>query len=80
MKDRRSDIDRYRENLKGEVEDAALYHLMAGAEETPELAEVYRRLASEEELDELALIYQAKGIPAKRARELAASLLAEPRV
>src|SRR6266508_781923 len=42
--DRRSDADRYRENLQGEVDGAALYRLLAEAEQTPELAEVYRRL------------------------------------
>ena len=46
---RQSDIDRYRANLKGEVDGAALYRVLAEAEETPELAEVYRRLAAVEE-------------------------------
>jgi VIT1/CCC1 family predicted Fe2+/Mn2+ transporter len=32
-----------------------------------------------EELEELALIYQAKGIPADRARELANSIISNPR-
>ena len=49
MKDRRSGIDLYLENLKGEVEGAALYRMMASAEETPALAEVYNRLAGVEE-------------------------------
>jgi vacuolar iron transporter family protein len=35
--------------------------------------------APAEELEELALIYQAKGIPADRARELASSIIANPR-
>jgi VIT1/CCC1 family predicted Fe2+/Mn2+ transporter len=35
--------------------------------------------APDEEREELALIYQAKGIPAQRARELAAGLIADPR-
>jgi VIT1/CCC1 family predicted Fe2+/Mn2+ transporter len=33
----------------------------------------------DEEQEELALIYQAKGIPAPRARELAAGIIADPR-
>src|SRR5512138_2425182 len=49
MKDGRIGIDRYMENLKGEVEGAALYRMMASAAETPALAEVYNRLASVEE-------------------------------
>jgi VIT1/CCC1 family predicted Fe2+/Mn2+ transporter len=44
-----AEIDRYRENLQGEVDGAALYRLLADVEATPELAEVYRRLASVEE-------------------------------
>jgi len=35
--------------------------------------------APEEEQEELVLIYQAKGIPADRARELAAGLISDPR-
>ena len=35
--------------------------------------------APEQEQEELALIYQAKGIPVERARELAASIVADPR-
>ncbi len=44
-----ADVERYRENLRGEVDGAALYRLLADAESTPELAEVYRRLAGVEE-------------------------------
>jgi vacuolar iron transporter family protein len=40
---------RYRANLRGEVDSAALYHALAQAEEDPHLAEVYRRLAAVEE-------------------------------
>jgi VIT1/CCC1 family predicted Fe2+/Mn2+ transporter len=47
--DRRSDVERYRQNLSGEVDGAALYRLLADAEPTPELAEVYRRLAGVED-------------------------------
>src|SRR5579864_8028380 len=45
----RSDIERYRQNLKGEVDGAATYRLLAEVEQTPELAEVYRRLAAVED-------------------------------
>src|SRR5579862_6684240 len=40
---------RYRNNLQGEVDSAALYRAMAEAEKDPHLAEVYRRLAAVEE-------------------------------
>ncbi|HXA70581.1 MAG TPA: VIT1/CCC1 transporter family protein [Stellaceae bacterium] len=40
---------RYRSNLRGEVDSAALYRALADAEENPQLAEVYRRLAAVEE-------------------------------
>jgi VIT1/CCC1 family predicted Fe2+/Mn2+ transporter len=40
---------RYRSNLQGEVDSAALYRALADAEENPQLAEVYRRLAAVEE-------------------------------
>src|SRR6266404_903258 len=40
---------RYRANLRGEVDSAALYHALAQAEKDPHLAEVYRRLAAVEE-------------------------------
>jgi len=42
-------VDRYRTNLQGEVDSAALYRAMAEAEKDPHLSEVYRRLASVEE-------------------------------
>ena len=41
--------ERYRSNLQGEVDSAALYKALADAEENPQLAEVYRRLAAVEE-------------------------------
>jgi vacuolar iron transporter family protein len=41
--------DRYRSNLQGEVDSAALYRAMAAAEPDARLAEVYRRLAAVEE-------------------------------
>jgi vacuolar iron transporter family protein len=41
--------DRYRSNLQGEVDSAALYRALADAEQNPQLAEVYRRLAAVEE-------------------------------
>src|SRR5437660_3571689 len=42
-------VARYRTNLQGEVDSAALYRAMAEAEKDPHLSEVYRRLASVEE-------------------------------
>jgi VIT1/CCC1 family predicted Fe2+/Mn2+ transporter len=45
----RADLARYRANLQGEVDGAALYRTLAAAESQPELAEVYRRLADTEE-------------------------------
>src|SRR5260370_11899438 len=42
-------VARYRTNLQGEVESAALYRAMAEAEKDPHLSEVYRRLAAVEE-------------------------------
>jgi vacuolar iron transporter family protein len=41
--------ERYRSNLQGEVDSAALYRALADAEANPQLAEVYRRLAAVEE-------------------------------
>lgn len=41
--------ERYRSNLQGEIDGAALYKALAEAEENPQLAEVYRRLAAVEE-------------------------------
>jgi VIT1/CCC1 family predicted Fe2+/Mn2+ transporter len=40
---------RYRSNLQGEVDGAALYRALAQAEQNPQIAEVYRRLAAAEE-------------------------------
>jgi VIT1/CCC1 family predicted Fe2+/Mn2+ transporter len=42
-------VTRYRTNLQGEVDSAALYRAMADAEHDPHLSEVYRRLAAVEE-------------------------------
>ena len=42
-------VARYRTNLQGEVDSAALYRAMAQAEKDPHLSEVYNRLASVEE-------------------------------
>ena len=41
--------ERYRSNLQGEIDGAALYKALADAEESPQLAEVYRRHAAVEE-------------------------------
>lgn len=43
------DLVRYRHNLQGEVDGAALYRALARLEQDPNLAEVYRRLAATEE-------------------------------
>jgi VIT1/CCC1 family predicted Fe2+/Mn2+ transporter len=43
------DIDRYRSNLRGEVDSATLYRALAAAEPNPQLKEVYSRLAAVEE-------------------------------
>jgi VIT1/CCC1 family predicted Fe2+/Mn2+ transporter len=42
------DVQRYRANLQGEVDSAAVYGALATAEPDPNLAEVYRKLASVE--------------------------------
>ena len=42
-------VARYRSNLQGEVDSAALYRAMAEAEHDPRLSEVYLRLAAVEE-------------------------------
>src|SRR5580700_4086367 len=42
-------VARYRTNLQGEVDSAALYRAMAEAEHDPHLSEIYRRLAAVEE-------------------------------
>ena len=41
--------ERYRSNLQGEIDGAALYRALADTEENPQLAEVYRRLGAVEE-------------------------------
>ncbi len=41
--------ERYRTNLQGEVDSAALYRALADAERDPRLSEVYRRLAAVED-------------------------------
>ncbi|MDE2166592.1 MAG: VIT1/CCC1 transporter family protein [Alphaproteobacteria bacterium] len=44
-----ANLGRYRRNLQGEVDSAALYRALADAESDPRLQQVYRRLASVEE-------------------------------
>lgn len=44
-----ADLERYRKNLREEVDGVALYTLLAQAETDPHLAEVYRRLAATEQ-------------------------------
>lgn len=46
---RAADIKRYRENLRDEVDGAALYRLLADAEKDPHLKTVYERLAVSED-------------------------------
>jgi vacuolar iron transporter family protein len=46
---RPEDIARYRTNLQGEIDGAALYRTMAEVTSQPQLAEIYRRLAAIEE-------------------------------
>jgi VIT1/CCC1 family predicted Fe2+/Mn2+ transporter len=45
----RRDVERFRRNLHGEVDSAALYRTLAQAEENQDLAEVYSRLAAVED-------------------------------
>ena len=44
-----SDASRYRANLQGEIDGAAVYRAMAAVEKKPQLASVYERLAEVEE-------------------------------
>ena len=44
-----SSRERYRANLQGEVDSAALYRTLSAIEKNPQLAQVYRRLAAVEE-------------------------------
>jgi VIT1/CCC1 family predicted Fe2+/Mn2+ transporter len=44
----RSELARYRENLRHEVDSAAIYRTLAAVEREPNLAEVYRRMAAAE--------------------------------
>ena len=43
------DSQRYRANLQGEVDGAAVYRALGDSESDPKLAEVFRRLAAVEE-------------------------------
>jgi VIT1/CCC1 family predicted Fe2+/Mn2+ transporter len=49
MTENNPDIRRYRTNLQGEVDGAALYAALADSEADPHVAEVYRKLASIEQ-------------------------------
>src|SRR4051812_27573065 len=44
----REEIDRYRANLQGEIDGAAMYRAMAELEAQPQRAEIFRRLAATE--------------------------------
>ena len=54
----RDDVKRYRANLRDEVDGAALYRLLAEAENNPHLQEVYQRLAISE--DKHLALWQSK--------------------
>ena len=43
------DLPRYRSNLQGEIDGAAVYAALAESEADPKLAEVFRRLAAIEQ-------------------------------
>jgi VIT1/CCC1 family predicted Fe2+/Mn2+ transporter len=64
------DVRRYRANLQGEIDGAALYRALADAEPQPQLAEVYRRLAGVEERHAVAweerLRAAGGGVPSRR--------------
>lgn len=47
--ERQAHLERYRHNLQGETDSAALYRTLAECESRPELGELYRRLAGIEE-------------------------------
>jgi hypothetical protein len=50
-----ADVDRYRANLQGEIDSAAVYRAMASAEKSEQLASVYTRLAQVEERQSAAV-------------------------
>jgi VIT1/CCC1 family predicted Fe2+/Mn2+ transporter len=76
----RADVKRYRENLRDEVDGAAVYRLMAEAEADPHLATVYTRLADVEERH--AAVWEAQlraagvDVPPRRPSFRARTLLA----
>src|ERR1700692_2001524 len=49
MSNQRESQARYRANLQGEVESAALYRTLANTETNPDIAQVYNKLASLED-------------------------------
>jgi VIT1/CCC1 family predicted Fe2+/Mn2+ transporter len=72
------DLPRYRSNLQGEIDGAAVYAALAESESDPKLAEVFRRLAAVEQAhgDFWRKQIEAKGArfapaPSRRARILA---------
>ncbi len=64
------DSKRYRDNLKGEIDRAALYRTLADTEKQPQLAAVYRRLAAVEQAhaDSWAKRLRAAGGPVPDVR------------
>ena len=66
----KNEIARYRRNLQGEVDGAALYRAMGDLERQPERAEVYRRLAAVEDAHASFWLKRmtALGAPPRRPR------------
>jgi hypothetical protein len=62
----KDDIGRYRANLQGEVDSAALYRAMADLEPQSERADVYRRLAAVEETHASFWLKRLAGLGAPR--------------
>ena len=66
----RESIRRYRSNLQGEVDSAALYRALAAVEPNAQLKEVYSRLAAvEDKHEKLARELGKKLTPQARATE-----------
>jgi VIT1/CCC1 family predicted Fe2+/Mn2+ transporter len=66
----KQDIRRYRANLQGEVDSAAVYRAMAELEAQPERADVYRRLAAVEETHASFWLKQLADLSAPRREPL----------
>jgi hypothetical protein len=55
-----TDSQRYRANLQGEIDGAAVYRALASSETDPKLAEVFRRLAAVEEGTRRSIHWRAR--------------------